>query len=160
MHRHRYQGRKLGRERDQRRALMKVMAANLVMHESLATTKPKAKELSPYIERLITKAKNGTLHSRRQIAAAINTEEAAQKLIQDLAVRFKNRAGGYVRVEDNGFRAGDDARLATISFTEKPLPKPKKVEEKPVKKASTKGKAKPVGAKTKLVAPKTVGVKK
>ncbi len=160
MHRHRYQGRKLGRERDQRRALMKSMATSLVMHESLATTKPKAKELSPYVERLITKAKNSTLHSRRQIAAAINTDEAAQKLVDDLAVRFKNRAGGYVRIEDKGFRAGDDARLATISFTEKPLPKAKKTEDELQKKTVVKNKAKTAKPKAKLATKKTTGAKK
>lgn len=160
MHRHRYQGRKLGRERDQRRALMKSMATNLVMHESMSTTKPKAKELSPYVERLITKAKNGTLHSRRQITAAINTEEAAQKLMNDLAVRFKNRSGGYVRIEDKGFRAGDDARLATISFTEKPLPKAKKTESIVKKKTVEKAKNKSAKPKAKLATKKPTGAKK
>lgn len=118
MHRHSYTGRKLSRTRDQRRALLKGLAEALVIKERITTTKPKAKEIAPYLERLITKAAQNTLHSRRQVRAAVNTLEAADKLCNDLGPRFKERPGGYTRIQPAGFRRGDNAEMATVSLVE------------------------------------------
>jgi large subunit ribosomal protein L17 len=116
MHRHGYVGRKFGRERDQRRALLKGLADALIQYETIETTLPKAKELSPYIERLITKAKKGDLHNRRQIIAAVNTITTAHKLVDELAPRMQSRSSGHVRIVRSRNRKGDNAQLATISF--------------------------------------------
>ncbi|MBI4101024.1 50S ribosomal protein L17 [Candidatus Microgenomates bacterium] len=109
---------KLARKRDQRRLLVKNLATSLVMSEKITTTKTKAKLVTPYFERLITYAKQGGLHNRRQIMAALTTEEATRKLMDDLAQRFAKRHGGYTRMQSAGWRKGDDAELATISLTE------------------------------------------
>lgn len=128
MHRHGYQGRKFGRERDQREALIKGLADSLVKYESIQTTLPKAKEVVPYIEKLITKAKKGDLHNRRQIIAALQTEESAHKLVDQLAPKMKGRTSGHVRIEKLGTRRGDQAEMARVSFvddlTEAPVAKP------------------------------------
>lgn len=118
MHRHGYQGRKFGRETDQRRALMKGLADSLVLHESIETTLPKAKELAPYIEHLITKAKLNTLHSRRQVISGLQTVEAAHKLVDDMAPKMTKRNSGHVRVERTVLRRGDNAQMARISFVD------------------------------------------
>jgi large subunit ribosomal protein L17 len=118
MHRHGYQGRKFGRERDLRRALMKGLADSLVLHESITTTLPKAKEVSSYVEKLITKAKKGDLHSRRQIISSLSTIEAAHKLVDEIAPKLKGRTSGHLRIEKNDLRRGDNAQMATISFVD------------------------------------------
>ena len=118
MHRHGYQGRKLGRERDQRRALLKALADSLVLHESIETTLPKAKEVSPYVEKLITKAKKGDLHNRRQVIASLMTEEAAHKLVDEIAPKLTKRNSGYLRIEKTTTRRGDNAQLARVSFVD------------------------------------------
>ncbi len=99
MHRHGYRGRKLGRERDQRRALLKGLATSLVMEESIETTLPKAKELVRYIEKLITKAKKGDLANRRAVIAGLSTQVAATKLVDQIAPQLTGRTSGHVRVE-------------------------------------------------------------
>lgn len=128
MHRHGYQGRKFGRERDQRSALIKGLAESLVKYESINTTLPKAKEVVPYMERLITKAKNGNLHNRRQIIAGLQTIESAHKLVDELAPKLKNRDSGHLRIEKQGLRRGDNTEMAKISFVddlkEAPVAKP------------------------------------
>lgn len=128
MHRHGYQGRKFGRERDQRSALIKGLAESLVKYESITTTLPKAKEVVPYMERLITKAKNGNLHNRRQIIAGLQTIESAHKLVDELAPKLKNRDSGHLRIEKQGLRRGDNTEMAKISFVddlkEAPVAKP------------------------------------
>ncbi len=116
---------KLSRQRDQRRALVKGLATALIIEESITTTKPKAKTVLPYLEELIHIAKAGSLAARRRVGAALTTQEAAKKLIEDIAPRFKQRQGGYIRLEEAGWRAGDDARMAKLTLTEKPSPKPK-----------------------------------
>lgn len=118
MHRHGYIGRKFGRERDQRRALMKGLATSLVMHNKIETTLPKAKELVPYIEKLITKAKKGGLHNRRQVIAGLSTEAAAFRLVDVIAPQLTGRTSGHVHVERTTLRVGDGAQLATISFVD------------------------------------------
>lgn len=118
MHRHGYKGRKFGRERDQRRALMKGLATSLVMHGAIETTLPKAKELRPYAETLITKAKRGDLHNRRQVIAALSTLEAAYKLVDEIAPQLNAREGGYLRITRTKLRVGDNAQMARISFVD------------------------------------------
>lgn len=118
MHRHGYRGRKLGRERDQRRALIKGLATSLVEHGKIETTLPKAKELSRYIEKVITKAKKGDLANRRRVIGALSTQEAAAKLVDEIAPKLTGRSSGHVRVQRTRIRVGDGAQLATIEFVD------------------------------------------
>lgn len=134
MHRHGYKGRKFGRERDQRRALLKSLAESLVIYESIETTLPKAKEVVTYTEKLITKAKKGDLHSRRQVIASLSTKETASKLIEELAPKLSGRNSGYLRIKKTAYRRGDNAQMAKVSFVDdlsKAAPKPAQVEAKP-----------------------------
>lgn len=128
MHRHGYKGRKFGRERDQRRALMKGLATSLVEHGRIETTQPKAKELSRYIEKLITKAKKGDLANRRHVIAGLSTQAAAFKLVDEIAPQLTARNSGHVRVERTRLRVGDGAQMATIAFVDE-----LKAVEKPAK---------------------------
>ena len=137
MHRHGYQGRKLNRERDQRRALVKGLADSLVKYESIETTLPKAKELVPYVEKLITKAKKGDLHNRRQVISKLQTVESAHKLVDEIAPKLKGRDSGHVRIEKTRSRRGDNAQLARVSFVDD-------LNEAPVAKAAE---AKPAATK-------------
>ena len=116
MHRHGYKGRKFGRENDQRRALLKGLAANLIEHEEIVTTLPKAKELVPYVEKLITKAKIGDLHNRRQIISKVAHVDAAHKLVDELAPKLSGRTSGHLRVKRDGYRRGDNSTMARVSF--------------------------------------------
>lgn len=118
MHRHGYQGRKFRRERDQRRALIKGLATSLVMHGKIETTLPKAKEIRPYVEKLVTKAKKGTLENRRAIIAGLTTKEAAHKLVDGIAPQLAARNSGYLRIKKTTLRRGDLAQLAEISFVD------------------------------------------
>jgi len=122
MHRHGYKGRKFGRERDQRRALIKGLATNLVDHGSIETTLPKAKELVRYIEKLITKAKKGDLASRRMVIAGLTTQSAAFKLVDEIAPQLTGRVSGHVRVKRTRIRKGDGAEMGTISFVDELKP--------------------------------------
>ena len=118
MHRHGYKGRKFNRERDGRRALIKSLAESLILQESIETTIYKAKEILPYVEKLITKAKKGDLHNRRQIIASLQTLEAAHKLVDDIAPKLKGRVSGHLRIERTTTRRGDNAEMAKISFVD------------------------------------------
>lgn len=129
MHRHGYKGRKFGRERDQRRALLKGLATSLVEHGKIETTLPKAKELVRYIEKVITKAKKGDLHNRRQVIAALSTQAAAFKLVDEIAPQLGGRTSGHVRVKRTRLRVGDGAQLATIEFVDELSATPKQKEE-------------------------------
>ena len=135
MHRHGYKGRKFHRERDQREALLKGLAESLIIHEKIETTLPKAKEIVPYFEKLITKAKKGDLHNRRQVIASLNTVSSAHKLVDDIAPKLGNRNSGHLRVERTNMRRGDNAQMAAVSFVddlkETPVSKPAKAEAKP-----------------------------
>jgi large subunit ribosomal protein L17 len=130
MHRHGYKGTKFGRERDQRRALLKGLATSLVMYGKIETTLPKAKETSRYIEKVITKAKKGDLHNRRQVIAALSTQIAAFKLVDEIAPQLTGRTSGHVRVERTRLRVGDGAQMATISFVDELKAAPRKEEVK------------------------------
>lgn len=140
MHRHGYQGRKFHRERDQRNALIKGLADSLVKYESIETTLPKAKEVVPYMEKLITKAKKGDLHNRRQIISSLQTLESAHKLVDEIAPKLKGRSSGHLRIEKTVMRRGDNAQLARVSFVDdlKEAPVAKKaIAEKPAPKVAT-----------------------
>ena len=129
MHRHGYKGRKFGRERDQRRALIKGLATSLVLEEKIETTLPKAKELIRYVEKLITKAKKGDLANRRAVIAGLSTQEAAFKLVDVIAPQLKGLTSGHLRIERTRIRLGDAAQMAEISFVDelKATAKPEKV---------------------------------
>ncbi|MBC7581506.1 50S ribosomal protein L17 [Aeromicrobium sp.] len=118
MHRHGYKGRKFGRERDQREALMKGLADSLVKYETIETTLPKAKEIVPYVEKLITKAKKGDLHNRRQVLSGLQTVASAHKLVDEIAPKLAGRTSGHLRVTRTVTRRGDNAQLARVSFVD------------------------------------------
>lgn len=129
MHRHGYRGRKLGRQRDQRRALLKGLATSLVMEESIETTLPKAKELVRYIEKLITKAKKSNLANRRAVIAGLSTQVAAVKLVDQIVPQLTGRTSGHVRVERTRLRVGDGAQMAIVEFVDELKPMPKAAKE-------------------------------
>lgn len=131
MHRHGYKGRKLGREKDPRRALVKGLADSLVKYESIETTLPKAKEVVPYIEKLITKAKKGDLHNRRQVISGLQTIESAHKLVDQMVPKMTARSSGHVRIEKTKIRRGDNSQLARISFVDDLKEAPVAVAAKP-----------------------------
>src|SRR5438309_11748277 len=118
MHRHGYQGRKLHRERDQREALIKGLADSLVKYESIETTLPKAKEIVPYAEKLITKAKKGHLHNRRQVISGLQTVASAHKLVDEIAPKPKSRASGHLLIEKTTLRRRDRAHVTRGSFAD------------------------------------------
>lgn len=130
MHRHGYKGRKLGRERDQRRALIKGLATSLVEYTKIETTLPKAKELVRYIEKTITKAKQGDLAGRRQVIARLNTQAAAFKLVDEIAPQLAGRTSGHVRVKRTRLRVGDGAQMAIVEFVDELKAQPEKEEVK------------------------------
>lgn len=144
MHRHGYVGRKFGRTTDQRRALIKGLATSLVMEGKIETTLPKAKELTRYIEKLITKAKKGDLANRRRVIAGLSTQVAAFKLVDEIAPQLAGRTSGHVRVERTRLRIGDGAQMATIAFVDelKAQPKSEPKAEKPAAKPAAKKEAK------------------
>ncbi|MBC6439628.1 MAG: 50S ribosomal protein L17 [Rhodospirillales bacterium] len=117
--RHRYSGRKLGRTSSHRKAMFKNMACALIKHEQIRTTLAKAKELSPYVEKLITLGKRGDLHARRQAFAQLRDDAMVEKLFDVLAERYGDRHGGYTRVLKAGHRYGDAADIAIIEFVER-----------------------------------------
>ncbi|WP_024790791.1 MULTISPECIES: 50S ribosomal protein L17 [unclassified Lebetimonas] len=118
--RHRHGYRKLGRDSEHRAALLKNLACDLIEHEKIETTVPKAKELRRYIERLITRAKNADFNTHRFIYSKLGSNKrakaATQKLIDIIAPKFKERNGGYTRIIKTRFRIGDAAELCTIEL--------------------------------------------
>ena len=111
--------RRLNRTHEHRKALFANMAGSLIEHEQIKTTLPKAKELRPIIEKLITLAKRGDLHARRQAASQLKEDRHVARLFEILGPRYKERAGGYVRVLKAGFRYGDMAPMAIIEFVDR-----------------------------------------
>jgi large subunit ribosomal protein L17 len=153
MHRHGYKGRKFHRERDQREALVKGLAEALIIHETIETTLPKAKELVPYFEKLITKAKKNDLHNRRMIISSLQTVSSAHKLVDEIAPKLGGRNSGHLRIERTRTRRGDNAQLARVEFVDdlKVAPvaksadivtKPKAVKAEATKKTTAKPKEK------------------
>ncbi len=117
--RHGKSGRKLNRTASHRKALFANMAASLIRHEQIITTLPKAKELKPIVDKLVTLGKRGDLHARRQAISQIRDKDAVSKLFDTLAPRYKDRAGGYSRVLKAGFRHGDAAPIAVIELVDR-----------------------------------------
>lgn len=118
--RHRLSGRKLNRTTPHRKALFRNMACALIKHEQITTTLPKAKELRPVVEKLVTLGKRGGLHARRQALSRLNNDSAmVEKLFGAIADRYADRAGGYTRVMKAGFRYGDNAPMAVIEFVDR-----------------------------------------
>ena len=116
--RHRMDSRSLGRYGSHRMAMLSNMEASLFLEENITTPLIRAKELRRFAERLITRAKGGTIHDRRIVRSKMAHKEAAIKLFDDIAKRYVNRPGGYTRIVKTGFRAGDNASMAVISLVE------------------------------------------
>ena len=135
--RHGIAGRKLGVTTSHRLAMFRNMATSLLKHEQITTTLPKAKELRPYVERIITLGKRGGLHARRQAYAQVMDEKVVDKLFTTLADRYRARPGGYCRVLKAGIRYGDAAEMAVIELVDRDPaakgqdsgPKPERQEE-------------------------------
>lgn len=117
--RHRHSGRKLNRTSAHRTAMLRNMAAALIKHEQITTTLAKAREVSPYVEKLVTLGKRGTLHARRLAHARLRDDAMLVKLFETLAPRYEDRAGGYTRVLKAGFRYGDSAPMAVVEFVDR-----------------------------------------
>jgi large subunit ribosomal protein L17 len=111
--------RKFNRRSDHRRAMLANMAASLIRHEQIVTTLPKAKDLRPIVEKLVTLGKRGDLHARRQAIAEMRDLPMVRKLFDVIGPRYKERKGGYLRVLKAGFRYGDSAPVAVIEFVDR-----------------------------------------
>lgn len=119
--RHGKSGRKLNRTSSHRKAMFANMAASLITHEQITTTVPKAKEIRPIVEKLVTLGKRGDLHARRQALSQIQDKEAVKKLFDTIAARYATRNGGYLRIMRAGFRHGDNAPMAIIEFVDRDI---------------------------------------
>jgi large subunit ribosomal protein L17 len=117
--RHGKTGRRLNRTASHRKAMFANMAASLIEHEQIVTTLPKAKELRPIVEKLVTLGKRGDLHARRQVISAIRSDQLARRLFDKIAPRYASRNGGYIRIMKAGFRHGDNAPMAVIEFVDR-----------------------------------------
>jgi large subunit ribosomal protein L17 len=117
--RHGFRGRRFNRTSEHRKAMFANMAAALIKHEQIVTTLPKAKDLRPVVEKLITLGKRGDLHARRQAIAYLRDEKIVGKLFSTIAERYKTRNGGYTRVLKAGFRYGDAAPMAIIELVDR-----------------------------------------
>ena len=117
--RHRKSGRRFSRSHAHRKAMFSNMATSLLWHEQIVTTLPKAKDLKPIVEKLITKAKKGGLHNRREINKTIKHNDVLKKMFDVLAERYADRPGGYIRVLKAGFRYGDMAPMAVIELVDR-----------------------------------------
>jgi len=119
--RHRMNGRSFSRDSAHRTAMFENLAAALLKHEQIKTTLPKAKDLRPIVERLITLGKRGGLHARRQAIARLQDRGLADKLLTTLAQRYATRHGGYTRIIKAGFRYGDNAAMAVIELVDRDI---------------------------------------
>jgi large subunit ribosomal protein L17 len=117
--RHGYAHRKLGRTTSHRTAMFANMSASLIKHEQIVTTLPKAKELRPFVEKLVTLAKRGDLHARRIAISRVRDVDQVGKLFAAIGPRYAERNGGYIRVLKAGFRHGDNAPMAVIEFVDR-----------------------------------------
>ena len=117
--RHGFRGRRFGRRSDHRCAMLANLCQSLITHEQIVTTLPKAKDLRPVVEKLITLGKRGDLHARRQAIAQIKDISVVKKLFDIIGPRYKERNGGYARIMKAGFRFGDNAPLAVIELVER-----------------------------------------
>ncbi len=117
--RHGFRGRRFNRSSEHRKAMFANMSAALIKHEQIVTTLPKAKELRPIVEKLVTLAKRGDLHARRLAVSRVRDEAMVRKLFETLGPRYQERNGGYTRVLKAGFRYGDNAPVAVIEFVDR-----------------------------------------
>ncbi|PZM16739.1 50S ribosomal protein L17 [Rhizobium tubonense] len=117
--RHGMVGRKLNRTASHRKAMFANMAASLILHEQIVTTLPKAKEIRPIVEKLVTLGKRGDLHARRQAISQIRDVVVVAKLFDAIATRYATRNGGYLRIMKAGYRQGDNAAMAVIEFVDR-----------------------------------------
>jgi len=117
--RHGFAGRRLGRSVSHRKAMFANLATSLIEHEQIVTTLPKAKDLRPIVEKLVTLGKRGDLHARRLAISEIGSEAAVARLFETLAPRYADRHGGYLRIMKAGFRKGDNAAMAVIEFVDR-----------------------------------------
>ena len=128
---------KLGRTSSHRKALMRNLATNLLKRERMTTTIDKAKAIRPYVEKLITRAKDATVHNKREAAKRVQDRDVLIKLFDEIGPRFKERNGGYTRIMRLGLRAGDAAEMAIIEFVELGKTEKKKSDKKKKEKAAT-----------------------
>jgi large subunit ribosomal protein L17 len=119
--RHRLRGRSFSRTSSHRKAMFEALCHALIKHEQITTTLPKAKDLRPIVEKLITLGKRGGLHARRQAIAALQDAKMADKLLTTLAERYRDRKGGYTRIIKAGFRYGDASPMAVIELVDRDL---------------------------------------
>lgn len=117
--RHGFAGRRFGRSISHRKAMLANLAVSLIEHEQIVTTLPKAKDLRPVVEKLVTLGKRGDLHARRQVIAQIGNEGVVKRLFDTVAPRYADRQGGYLRIMKAGFRRGDNAAMAVIEFVDR-----------------------------------------
>src|ERR1700743_2910961 len=117
--RHAKTHRKFNRRSDHRKSMLANLAASLIKHEQITTTLPKAKDLRPIVEKLVTLGKRGDLHARRKAIAEIRDVPMVKKLVEVISPRYKDRNGGYTRIMKAGFRYGDNAPVAVIEFVER-----------------------------------------
>ena len=117
--RHGFRGRRFNRTTEHRKAMFANMSAALIKHEQIVTTLPKAKDLRPVVEKLVTLAKRGDLHARRQAISAVRDQDQVRKLFETIGPRYGARQGGYIRVLKAGFRYGDNAPMAVIEFVDR-----------------------------------------
>ncbi len=117
--RHGRSGRRLNRTSSHRKAMFTNMAASLIEHEQITTTLPKAKELRPIVEKLVTLGKRGDLHARRQAISQVGSDQLVKRLFDTIAPRYADRNGGYLRIMKAGFRFGDNAAMAVIEFVDR-----------------------------------------
>lgn len=136
--RHRVSGRKFSLDHNKRKTLFKNLINSLVVSGQIKTTEAKAKSIRRLVEKLITKGRQQTLHSRRLIAAFLQNQKAVNKIVDELGPLFKKRPGGFTRIVHLGNRKGDAAPLVRLELVEKPAPKPVAKKEKPAKTTKTK----------------------
>jgi large subunit ribosomal protein L17 len=117
--RHGFKGRRFARSVSHRKSMFANLAVSLIEHEQIVTTLPKAKDLRPIVEKLVTLGKRGDLHARRQVIAQIGNEGVVKRLFDTLAPRYATRNGGYLRIMKAGFRPGDNAAMAVIEFVDR-----------------------------------------
>jgi large subunit ribosomal protein L17 len=117
--RHGFRGRRFGRSAEHRKAMFANMSAALIKHEQIVTTLPKAKDLRPVVEKLVTLGKRGDLHARRNAMSDLRDEGMVKKLFDVLGPRYQDRPGGYLRIMKAGFRQGDNAPMAIIEFVDR-----------------------------------------
>ncbi|MCZ8185640.1 MAG: 50S ribosomal protein L17 [Beijerinckiaceae bacterium] len=118
---HGFRGRRFGRTSSHRKAMFMNLAQSLITHEQIMTTLPKAKDLRPIVEKLVTLGKRGDLHARRQAIAQLRDETVVRKLFDVIAKRYGSRNGGYLRIMKAGFRFGDAAPMAVIEFVDRDI---------------------------------------